>query len=103
MAVHDPAHGPYDVKQISAFSSTGLATVIVPPPDGTGRWAFVGALRCPENPKRTCITLHLSASDGGSQKVGRSNSEITDDHFSGLHIEILSESGDTVSVAIDRP
>ncbi|MFT3775452.1 MAG: hypothetical protein QM820_59655 [Minicystis sp.] len=97
----DPEVESYTVKQISDFSTSGLATVMVPPVVKGGRWAFIGAKSCAQGPAKTCVTLHLS-NDGGSQKVAESNEEIVDEHFTGLHIKVLGFSGQRARISVEQ-
>jgi hypothetical protein len=101
LAMYDPTVPSYLVKQISDFSGSGLSAVIVPPASKSGRWAFIGALRCPEGPNKTCVTLHL-ANRGGSLKVAESNDEIYDENFTGLHIKVLGFSGQRARISVDH-
>ncbi|APR80797.1 Hypothetical protein A7982_06144 [Minicystis rosea] len=100
VAMYDPMVDSYLVKQISDFKGSGLATVMVPPAGQGGRWAFIGALRCPKSPSKTCVTLHL-ANGGGSQKVAESSNEIYDERFTGLHIKVLEVSEQRARISID--
>jgi hypothetical protein len=100
----------YEIKRVSNFASTGITTVIVPHPMfnggaadpkyviGQDRDAYISfPIKC-----AGCAALHLGSDAGaGTQRVKIFGKEYTDSQFTGLHIKVLDDQGDTITVAID--
>lgn len=98
----------YELKQITNFDGKGLSVVVIPnslfsksvsnPGMVNGRAAYVAY------PKTCgigqCIAIYLAGS-GASARVGSSNVEFFDTHFTGIHIRVVNVTKTTVNVTID--
>ncbi len=101
----------YSLRKIGNVQDSGLATIIVSPQtmayygkDQT-RYAFISASSCGGTRVPSCVSLHLSNNDGGSQKVAEFANEYYDSNFTGLHIKVLGHNSKgyaQVSVDFDQ-
>lgn len=102
----------YSLKRINDFTGQGLSTVIVDAnlfqPNGMAaplgdvqagkRDAYISF---PTGCGGICMAIHLSANDGGSQKVRTFTKEYYDERFTGLHVKLLDQTPSQITISVD--
>jgi len=88
----------FTLKKVSQFTRTsGLTGVLIRRSGKRDAWVSRPA-ECPNKKQSTCVNLHLSTPDGGSQRVKVFGKEYVDKTFTGLKINVIEvdSNGDIV-------